>query len=75
MSEQREVYGGARAFEEGLAKAFDQICTLADMTHQEHVIAWHMERPEAFKWFVEGVMYERAQRQVAQVAANKPLPI
>jgi len=47
--------------EEGLAKAFDQLCTLADMTHQEHVIAWHMERPEAFKWFVEGVMYERKQ--------------
>jgi len=61
MSEQSTLHEGQRPPKgspdlQALAKEFDRLSS-----DHSYVIPPHQERPEAFKWFVAGVMYERAR--------------
>lgn len=42
-----------------LAIEFDRLSKERDPLQLDHIIAHHRERPESFKWFVSGVLYER----------------
>jgi hypothetical protein len=46
---------------QALAAEFDKLSRERDPKQRELVIAPHHERPESFKWFVAGVMYERTR--------------
>lgn len=49
-----------------LAAEFDRLSRERDPLHLTHIIAQHRERPESFKWFVAGVLYERQRKETAE---------
>jgi hypothetical protein len=71
MQERDPLLEGPRTIDRGLAEAFDELCRLREARQQAYVITYHAERPEAFKWFIEGVMYERARKESSKLTAQQ----
>lgn len=60
QSDTEAILGQPRDLED-LAAEFNKLSQQRDPAHQAHVISQHQERPESFRWFVAGVMFERAR--------------
>lgn len=60
-----------KPIDSAIAAAFDEICRLREERQHNYVITYHAERPEAFKWFIEGVMYERAKKESSKLTSQQ----
>jgi hypothetical protein len=72
MTEQsiQEGRGNVPSDLKDLAAEFDRLSKERDPLHRVHVIDQHFARPESFRWFVAGVLYERQRKSIEKASTD-----